>query len=157
MEVLIRPFRAGDLDALFVLDYRCYAAPYRFGYQQLLRTLQDRNVSAIVIEGEAQDRLIGGLIVRSDPARKQITVISLMVESDYRRLGLARRLVAWAEGLARSNQWEAIVVPLERGNEAGAAFLNATGFFESEDSDPYFASHEEGALWRLPLNDEGDP
>ena len=94
MEVLIRPFRPGDLDALFVLDYRCYAAPYRFGYQQLLRTLQDRDVSAIVIEGEAQDELIGGLIVRSDRARKQVTVISLMVESDYRRLGLAR---GWRE------------------------------------------------------------
>ena len=147
----MRPFRPEDLDGLFVLDYRCYAAPYRFGYQQLLLTLQQTDVTALVIEGERKGDIIGGLIVRAERSTGQAAIVSLMIEPDYRRLGLGKRLLEWAEGYARKSGWKAVVVPLERGNEAAAAFLSARGFGDTGQGQPWFASSEVGTLWRLSL------
>jgi len=151
LEVFIRNFSPGDLDALFVLDFRCYPPPYRFGYQQLLLTLQDRNVSAMVIENEMGADLIGGLILRSEPSRRRVVVVSLMVEPEFRRLGLGGRLLERAVRLARAASWEAVVVPMEQSNAAGAAFLAAGGFQPELESAPFFTSIEEGRLWRLSL------
>ncbi len=151
VEVVIREFRTADIDGLFALDYRCYKPPYRFGYQQLLLTLQDKHVSCMVIENEEEQEIVGGLIVRSDPAGKQVAVVSLMVDREYRRHGLGRRLVAWGEKLARAGEWDALVAPLENENEAGKSFLAACGFAISAISAPWFNSSTEGRLWRLSL------
>ena len=48
-------------------------------------------------------------------------------------------------------------MPLERQNSAGAAFLSAQGFADSGAAQPYFASAEVGTLWRLPVDESGDP
>lgn len=152
VEVVIREFRTADIDGLFALDYRCYKPPYRFGYQQLLLTLQDKRVSSMVIDNEEEQEIVGGLIVRSDPAGKQVAVVSLMVDREYRRHGLGRRLVAWGEKLARAGEWDALVAPLETGNEVGKTFLAACGFAITAISAPWFNSSSEGRLWRLSLS-----
>jgi ribosomal protein S18 acetylase RimI-like enzyme len=151
VQVTIRPFRPEDLDGLFVLDYRCYAPEYRFGYQQLLLTLQQPDVSALVIEGERKGDVVGGLIVRGERQAQRAAIVSLMVEPDFRRLGLAKRLVQWAVGYARKSGWEAVVVPVEHGNEGAAAFLGAQGFQDTGAGQPWFAAPEVGTLWRLAL------
>lgn len=151
MEVLIRPFRPADLDGLFVLDYRCYAPAYRFGYQQLLLTLQQREVTALVIEGERPGDIIGGLICRSEPQAGRVAVVSLMVEPDFRRLGLGSRLLAWCLGFARRSGWEAVVVPVERENAGAAAFLAANGGEDTGAAQPFFPAPETGTLWRIPV------
>lgn len=153
--VIFRPFRPQDLDALFVLDFRSYPQAYRFGYQQLLRTLQDRNVSAMVIEDEAREELVGALLVRANPQAGEVAVVSLMVERDCRRQGLGRRLLDWAAEYARTSGWQRVVVPVERGNEGAAAFLAATGYADSGRAQPYFQSAGEGTTWLLAITGEG--
>lgn len=157
MEVLIRPFRPTDLDGLFVLDFRCYAPPYRIGYQQLLLTLQQRDVSALVIEGERPGDVVGGLIVRGGATAREAAVISLMVDPDFRRCGLGSRLLRRAADYARASGWQAVVVPVERDNTAAADFLRANGAVDSERAQPYFPSTEAGTLWRLPVEEAPEP
>jgi GNAT superfamily N-acetyltransferase len=153
VEVTLRPFRPEDLDGLFVLDYRCYAPSYRFGYQQLLLTLQQADVTALVIEGERKGDIVGGLIVRAERSAARAAVVSLMIEPDYRRLGLGKRLLEWVEQYARKSGWQDVVVPLERGNEAATAFLTTRGFADTGQGQPWFASPEVGTLWRLALEE----
>ena len=155
VEVTIRPFRPEDLDGLFVLDYRCYAPPYRFGYQQLLLTLQQVDLTALVVEGERKGEIVGGLIVRAERAARQAAIVSLMIEPDHRRLGLGARLVQWVADYARKSGWQAVVVPLERGNEAATAFLAAQGFADTGTGGPWFAAPDVGTLWRLSLDEAG--
>ena len=158
MEALIRPFRPDDLDGLFVLDYRCYARPYRFGYQQLLLTLQQPETSALVIEAAGEEDgsrgdVIGGLIVRGRPLEREAAVISLMVAPEQRRLGLGTRMLQWALDFARNSQWTVLTVPVEQNNAAALAFLGANGLTDSGVAEPYYASPEVGTLWRLPLEE----
>lgn len=157
MEVTIRPFRPEDLDGLFVLDYRCYARAFRFGYQQLLLTLQQPEVTALVIEGAAEGDIVGGLIVRGEPDVRRASVVSLMIAPELRRNGLGARLLDWVRGYARRSGWEAVVVPLERENAVGAAFLSAQGFADTGTAQPYFASPQAGTVWRLAVEEERDP
>ena len=158
MDALIRPFRPDDLDGLFVLDYRCYAAPYRFAYPQLLGTLQQPEVAAVVIEGghpagEKRGDVIGGLIVRGNPLARELTVVSLMVAPEHRRLGLGRRLLERASAHARSSLWTAVTVPLEQANLDARAFLTAHNFVDTGVGQPYYASPDVGTLWRQSLED----
>lgn len=153
-EVVIRQFRPADLDGLFVLDYRAYPPAYRFGYVQLSHTLNDKHVSAVVIEGERQGDLVGGLIVRADPEARLAAVVSLTIEPEYRRHGLGARLLDWAVRYAEASGWLRVVVPLERSNEGAAIFLTAAGFEDSGLFEPYYHSAGEGTLWRLNLKSE---
>jgi GNAT superfamily N-acetyltransferase len=149
VEVRFREFRKGDMDALYFLNQRCYAPERRQRYSRILDTLLDRDVAALVAEEveEGYSSLIGGLIVQGDPWNRRLFIVSLMVDAPYRRLGIARRLLAWAERLGESFNCAALLVPLEAGNEDGAAFLAAQGFHESDEETPFFAGPEEGRLW----------
>lgn len=149
VEVLIRPFRPIDLDGLFVLDYRCYAAPYRFGYQQLLLTLQQSDVTTLVIQGEQEGDVVGGLIVRGNAGLRQLAIVSLMIAPEFRRMGLGSRLLDWAVEYARRSRWLAVTVPVETRNEGAMAFLGAKGFEDSGVGQPYFPAPEIGTLWRM--------
>ncbi len=157
MEVLIRPFRPDDLDGLFVLDYRCYAPPYRFGYQQLLLTLQQKEVTALVIEGERKGDIVGGLIVRAEPPARRLAVVSLMIEPEHRRLGLGARLLDWAGDYARRSGWQVVGVPVERANTGAMGFLRAAGYEDTGAAQPYYASEDEGTLWQRAFNADPTP
>ncbi len=157
MEVRIREFRKEDMDALYFLNQRCYPPGHRLPYARLLDMLLDRDAAALVAEelGEHQSRLIGALIVQGDPWNATLYIISLMVDGQWRRVGIARRLLGWAERLGEGFNCSTLLVPLESGNPEGKAFLNAGGFVESEAHDPFFAKREDGNIWRKSLEVPG--
>lgn len=144
------------MDALYFLEQRCYAAPYRFRYDQLVSTLLDRDVAALVAQAEelAPSGMVGALIVRGEHWQGRVTIVSLMIDEPFRGQGLGRRLLDWAERLGRANRARELVVPLEAGNEVGAAFLAACGFADSGEHAPFFPEREAGSLWRRELNEE---
>ncbi len=156
MEVLIREFRREDVDGLYFLDRRCYAPPYRLAYHQLVSTLLDRDVVALVAEAEGwtQAGVIGALILRGEHWQKRMSIVALMVEAPFRRQGLGRRLLAWAERLARAQGYGELVVPLEADNEGAAAFLAACGFEDTGQAEPWFTDTAAGTLWRLTFDAE---
>ncbi len=147
------------MDALYFLSQRCLAPERRLPYFRLLDTLLDRDAAALVAEevAEGYSRLVGGLIVQGDPWNRRLFVVSLMVDAEHRRLGIARRLLAWAERLGEGFGCRILLVPLEAGNEGGAAFLAAQGFHESDEESPFFAGPEEGRLWKREAEDREPP
>lgn len=149
MELRIREFRKGDMDALYFLNQRCHPPERRPRYARILDTLLDRDVAALVAEEVTAElsRLIGGLIVQGDPWNQRLFIVSLLVDADYRRLGIARRLLGWAERLGEGFRCRTLLVPLEAGNADGAAFLAAQGFHESEEAEPFFSGPAQGRLW----------
>ena len=153
VELRIREFRKGDMDALFFLNERCLAPTRRATYRELLDTLLDRDVGSLVAEevAEGYSRLVAGLVVQGDPWNSRLFILALMVDAEYRRLGIARRLLAWAERFGRGFNCTSLLLPLEAGNAEGQAFLAAAGFHESDEHAPFFSEPSQGTLWSRDL------
>lgn len=147
----IREFQADDIDGLFFLEQQCYPAPLAMSYPQLRALLKEPGIAALVIVGEdgGRPRMVGALTVKPEPAQSRLVVVSLMVDPEYRRAGLGRRLAERARRAARALGLAQVAVPLEAGNDAGAAFLSALGFVPVEDGAPFFTAPEAGRLWCL--------
>jgi ribosomal protein S18 acetylase RimI-like enzyme len=148
-DLVIREFQADDVDGLFFLEQRCYAAPLAMAYAQLRALLKDPAIATLVTVGETEGapRMVAALIVRQEPAQQRLIVVSLMVDPDYRRVGLGRRLAAWAQRAAAVAGLPGVAVPLEAENGGGAAFLKALGFAPAESGVPFFNGPEDGAVW----------
>lgn len=147
----IREFQADDIDGLFFLEQQCYPPPLAMSYPQLRALLKEPGIAALVIVGEdgGRPRMVGVLTVKPEPPQSRLVVVSLMVDPEYRRAGLGRRLAERARRAARTLGLSQVAVPLEAGNDAGAAFLRALGFVPVEDSAPFFTTPEAGRLWCL--------
>ncbi len=150
-DLVIREFRADDVDGVFFLEQQCYAPPAAMTYPQLRALLKDPAVATLVLVGEsgAVPRMVGATIVRREPELQRLTMISLMIDPEYRRLGLGRLLLQRAQRAAAAAGLTAVAAPLEAENAPGAAFLRAQGFLPGADGAPFFSGPEDGTLWLL--------
>ncbi len=160
MEVLIRPFRPDDWDGIFFLDRACFEAPYRLEYPRLRALVEDPGVVVLVIEahapgedGEEETALVGSLLLKHEAGAERLVLISVMIDPGFRGVGLGRRLVGWAEKIARSRSLRELLAPLEAENAAGSAFLTALGFVRESGAPPFFEDTAGGNLWRRPVTD----
>jgi ribosomal protein S18 acetylase RimI-like enzyme len=153
MEVVIRPFRPGDWDGVFLLDRSCFEPPYRLEVPRLRALLQDPSIAVMVIEARDGDEtgIVGTLILKHDGQSGRLVLIGIMVDAGFRRVGLGRRLAGWAERIARAHSVGELLAPLEAENEAGAAFLTAVGFMREPGAPPFFDDPAGGHLWRRTL------
>ena len=156
MELRIREFQKQDMDAIYFLDQGCYPEEQRSSFSALLGTLLDRDCAALVAEElgeEGYARVIGALIVQGDSESSKLYIVSLMINGEFRRLGIARRLVDWAERLARGFKCDTLLVRLPENDAPGESFLSANGFAvnrqeaENPDGGP-------GVLWTREVRDE---
>ncbi len=92
--------------------------------------------------------IVGGLLLKWDIEGARVVILSVMVEPGFRRVGLGRRLIGWAERIAQARRLPELLAPLEAENPAGAAFLGAMGFSREPGAPPFFADPAGGDLWR---------
>jgi len=149
LPLTIRPFRPEDLDPLYFLERRCHSETFRLPFQQLLETLLDPRVSALVAEvSDREERpLVGALVVQGMAGEPRLTLLTLMVDAPFRRAGIATRLLELAVRLAQAAGIAELATPLEADNAAGRAFLQAAGFAPAGEWAPYFPDGEAGRLW----------
>lgn len=155
MELRIREFQKQDMDAIYFLDQGCYPEQQRSSFSALLDTLLGQDCAALVAEelGEGYARVIGALIVQGDPWRSKLYIVSLMVNDEFRRLGIARRLLGWAERLARGFECDTLLVRLPEDDAPAEAFLSANGFALSQPG-PEKSDDGPGVLWMREVGDE---
>lgn len=137
------------MDALYFLDQSCYPPQQRSSYKALLDMLLDRDCAALVAEeiGEDYVRVIAALIVLGDPWRSRLFIVSLMVKYEFRRLGIAQRLLDWAERLARGFHCNTLLVRSPQGYGLGEVFLTANGFTAGVDEEDDAPGGKQGILW----------
>lgn len=121
-----------DITAMYLLDLKCFEAPFRFNLRAMRRFVMYRG--AIVILAESAGELAGFVVVHV--IRRSNTkfgyVVTLDVASAYRRQGLARTLVAAAETRAGAAGASRMVLHVLDRNAAAVALYEREGYTRQE-------------------------
>ena len=136
--VVLRGYRDGDLDAMFRLDEVCFETPFRFSRASMRRFAEARRARVVIAELDGE--LVGFCIVHVETVERESVgyVVTLDVAPEYRRGGLATRLMERAEAEAREAGCSSMALHVFTGNEAAIRFYERMGYaFWARDEDFY--------------------
>jgi|ERR1700678_1668312 [ribosomal protein S18]-alanine N-acetyltransferase len=128
-EILFRDYRVTDAEAMFRLDVACFAPEFRFDRASMRAFAGERDAIALVAE-TGDGELVGFVIVHVErvAAGWRGYVVTLDVAAEWRRKGLAGRLMREAETrtVAAGARWMELHVHTE--NDAAIRFYERLGY-----------------------------
>lgn len=127
-EVRLRGYRREDLDTLFRLDERCFEPVFRFSRATMRRFAEAKRARVIV--AEAGNEIVAFCITHVEKAVGGCAgyIVTLDVEQEWRRRGLARVLMLNAEAQVRGEGCRAMLLHVFTGNDVAIRFYEQMGF-----------------------------
>ena len=127
--IVLRDYRATDLEAIFRLDEVCFAVPFRFDRESMLAFAEARDAIVVVAEG-AGEEIVGFVIahVERAAAGRRAYVVTLDVAESHRRIGLAGRLMREVETRAAAAGAQGMELHVFTGNEGAIRFYERLGY-----------------------------
>ncbi len=128
-EIVLREYREADLEAICRLDEDCFAAAFRFDRKSMREFAEARNAICLVAETR-RGEIAGFVIVHLDrvAAGLQGYVVTLDVAEEYRREGVASRLMLEAESRAGAAGARRMELHVFTGNEGAIRFYERMGY-----------------------------
>jgi ribosomal-protein-alanine N-acetyltransferase len=128
-EILLRDYRASDLDAMFRLDEACFAEEFRFDRESIRRFAEERNAIVRIAE-KVGGEMVGFVIVHVERVvtGRRAYVVTLDVAAECRQQGLGMRLIREAEvcAVAAGARWMQLHV--FTGNAGAISFYERLGY-----------------------------
>ncbi len=121
-EIVLREYRAGDVEAMFRLDEACFAEAFRFDRRSMRRFAEEERAVSIVAEAVAGE-MAGFVIVQVEDGVGY--VVTLDVAETFRRGGLGARLLQAAEERAGV---EVMALHVSTGNLGAIRFYERLGY-----------------------------
>ncbi len=144
--MLLRGYRATDLDALYALDVVCFERPFRFSRSAMRRFAEAKK--ARVILAEENDSLAGFVIFHVETAAEVGVnhsepehigyVVTLDVSPEFRRRGVARMLMRETEMQARGEGCVALALHVFTENQPAIQFYANNGFVRSHREEEFY-------------------
>lgn len=128
-EIVLRDYRATDLEAMFKLDEACFAEEFRFDRESMQEFAEERNALVRVAE-KGRGEIVGFVIVHIE---RVITgwrayVVTLDVAAEYRQRGVASRLMREVEACAMVTGVRWMQLHVFTGNEGAIRFYERMGY-----------------------------
>ncbi len=141
-----RPSEAGEI-ARLSREYIEFGLGWRYTPERIAAAL--RNPIKNVIVARQGGRLVGfGIMTyREESANLDL----LAVKREFRRRGVARRLVRWLVDVAVAAGMENVYVQVRQRNSGAMAFYNRLGFYQIEELPGYYRGREAGVIFCKPL------
>lgn len=137
----LRPARATDLDAILALERECFRSD-RLTRVDLANALAHPRARLMVVAARAG--LVAYILLRLPATRPLARIESIGVATAARGRGLAQRLVAGAERLARRAGAERIRLEVRRSNRAARALYAKRGYRQLRGLAHYYADGAHG-------------
>jgi ribosomal-protein-alanine N-acetyltransferase len=136
--LILRAYRAGDLDVMYALDVVCFEKPFRFT-PSAMRRFAEAKMARVVI-AEESDALAGFVIFHIEEVEKRRFgyIVTLDVVPELRRRGIAEALMNEAERQARMDGCTALVLHVFTDNEVAIRFYTGKGFVRSHRAEGFY-------------------
>jgi len=128
-EIVIRDYRAADLEAIFRLDQICFGAEFRFDRESMKNFAEARQAVALVAETDG-GRVAGFLIVHVERVSvlRVGYVVTLDVAPEFRRMGLAGALMDEASQRVAAAGVDRMELHVYAGNAGAIRFYESRGY-----------------------------
>lgn len=146
MTVEIGYMTEADVAAIEALERACFSEPW--SEKSLRESLA--NPRYRILTAKAEGRLIG--YVSTFLVADEMNIANVAVDSEFRRLGVGKRLMDSAVILARQNRMTTIYLEVRKSNEAAQELYRKVGF-ERGGVRKNFYDHpkEDGLIMRMDL------
>lgn len=145
--VTIRRMTADDLTRVHQLDQICFTAPWplrAFRYELLDNQVSRQWVAEGKVEGDGQPLVVGMIVTWL--VGGEVHIATLAVDPDWRRSGIAIRLVCTALHAGILEGAEAATLEVRAGNLAAQHLYDRLGFEVVGRRPGYYADNGEDAL-----------
>jgi [ribosomal protein S18]-alanine N-acetyltransferase len=126
LEIILRDNRPDDLDAMHALDLVCFEPVFQFSRRAMRAFASAAKAIVVIAEGQPGRELAGFVIVEME--QTSAYVMTLDVAPEFRRHGLAKRLMADAEAKAGVAGARWIELHVSRENAAAVHLYEALGY-----------------------------
>jgi ribosomal-protein-alanine N-acetyltransferase len=123
-EVTLREYRSGDWEAMYALDLICFEPPFRFSRRTMRGFAEAPNATALLVED--QGKLVAFCVTHVEQGVGY--VVTLDVVPEWRRKGLAARLMAESEARARSAGTASMALHVFTDNSSAVRFYEALAY-----------------------------
>src|ERR1700761_3178305 len=126
----LREYSSSDLETIFALDEVCFEPPFRFSARVMQQFAEARNALTVVAEDEATGEIAGFCIAHIERAGNGLRayIVTLDVAPQYRRHGLARRMMRRIERQAAEAGCSSVELHVSVENDGAIAFYEAEGY-----------------------------
>lgn len=149
--VEIRPGRLDDLEALVLLERRCFAAEEAMGADTIGRFLGVGRGTARVLEVDGQVAGVALLVATMD--RGEMRLASIAVDPDLQGEGLGRRLLRDAMEAARDRGARRMILEVRVGNRRAQRLYADEGFDVVDRLEGYYVDGEDALQMARGLGD----
>jgi ribosomal-protein-alanine N-acetyltransferase len=123
-DLILREYRAGDWEAMYALDLICFEPPFRFSRRTMRGFAEARN--AITLLADSGGVLVAFCVVQLE--ERVGYVVTLDVAPQWRRKGLAARLMTEVEARAGALGAENMALHVFTGNAGAIHFYEKLGY-----------------------------
>jgi ribosomal-protein-alanine N-acetyltransferase len=154
----LRPYRRTDLDAIFRLDEVCFDQRFRFSRAVMRRFADAPNACTTVAEESGQ--LVGFCMLHVNHTRAESSgyIVTLDVEPNYRRQGLATKLMHAVEVQALNAGCSVMTLHVFQENEGAIRFYERDGYLLDGEAKDFYGRGVDALVYRKPLlAEENEP
>lgn len=142
MSVQIVPMNADHLEELEKLEKICFSRPW--SRKMLAEELENQCAAFLVAQDSITGQVMGyaGLLVMADEGY----ITNVAVFPEYRRQGVAAKLISVFENFARGNKLAFLTLEVRPSNAAAIALYESFGFKQAGRRKNYYDLPKEDAL-----------
>ena len=153
-ELRIQPAQNTDLDQLVALDARAFSQSDRYRRREWAALLYEslRGGPSRIVVASVAAALIGAVVVAADVDLGDSNIVSLAVDSQYRRRGLARQLLSRAL-MDQPQEIRTVSLEVREENSGARALYERLGFQVTRRMRKYYPDGATALRYRAPLQD----
>ncbi len=147
----VRPASLDDLDTLVAIEERCFTTDRltRRSFRYMLT-----KAHAVTLIAERNGVTVGYALVLYSRGTSMARIYSIAVLQEYRRDGIARRLVEAAEEAARAEDRVQMRLEIRRDNPASIGLFTQLGYEEFGELADYYEDHMDAVRFQKSLAPE---